>query len=79
MKHESSLKHVILGEGIYVDSSKIQDVLTWNTSAHVINSRNSLGLVGYYQKIIKGFSKTMKPMIELLGRTRSSSGHCLWS
>jgi hypothetical protein len=33
-----------------------------------------LGLVGYYRKFIKGFSK---PMIELLGRTRSSSGRHL--
>jgi hypothetical protein len=29
-----------------------------------------LGLVGYYQKIIEGFSKTTKPMTELLGKDK---------
>jgi hypothetical protein len=33
--------------------------------------------VGYCRKFIKGFSKTTKPMVELLGRTRTSSGRYL--
>jgi hypothetical protein len=35
MKQVSFLSHVISEEGITMDSSKIQDMLTWNTSASV--------------------------------------------
>jgi hypothetical protein len=41
-------------------------MLSWNALASVIYSQSSLGLVGYYQKIVKGFSKTSKPMTKLL-------------
>jgi hypothetical protein len=75
MKQVSFLSHVISREEMFVNSSKIRDMLGWNAPSSVIDSRSSLGLVGYYQKIIEGFLKTSKPMIELLGRTRSSSGH----
>jgi hypothetical protein len=75
MKQVSFLSHVISREGMFVNSSKIRDMLGWNAPSSVIDSRSSLGLVGYYHKIIEGFLKTSKPMIELLGRTRSSSGH----
>jgi hypothetical protein len=75
----SFLSHIISEEGMSVDSSKIRDMLGWNAPSSVIDSRSSLGFVGYYQKIIEGLSKTTEPMIELLGRTRSSSGRRLWS
>jgi hypothetical protein len=35
LKQATFMSHVILEEGISVDSSKIQDMLTWNTSASV--------------------------------------------
>jgi hypothetical protein len=70
MKQVSFLSHVILGEGICVDSSKIRDMLGWNAPSSVIDSRTSLGLVGYYQKIVEGFSKTTKPIIELLEKDK---------
>jgi hypothetical protein len=41
-------------------------MLSWNALASVIYSQSSLGLVGYYLKIVKGFSKTSKPMTKLL-------------
>jgi hypothetical protein len=49
-----------------VDSSKIQDVLSWNAPTSVGDIQSFLGLGGYYQKFIKGFSKIIKPMTELL-------------
>jgi hypothetical protein len=64
----SFLCHIILEEGIFVDSSKIREVLSWNVSASVVNIHSFLGLVGYYLKIINGFSETTKPMIKLLGK-----------
>jgi hypothetical protein len=42
MKQVSLLSHIILEEGITVDSSKIQDMLTWNTSAIVADIRSFL-------------------------------------
>jgi hypothetical protein len=78
MKQVSFLSHVILEEGISVDSSKIRDMLSWNTSAS--GTDIFLRTSGIYcRKFIEGFSKTTKPMIELHGMTRSSSGCRLWS
>jgi hypothetical protein len=49
-----------------MDPSKIHDVLSWNAPMSVGDIWSFLGLVGYYQRFIKGFSKITKPMIELL-------------
>jgi hypothetical protein len=77
MKQLSSLHHIISKEGMSVDPSKIRDMLSWNAPTSVTDIRSFLGLVGYYRKVIEGFSKITKPLTELLGRIRSSSGHSL--
>jgi hypothetical protein len=46
--------------------SKVQDVLSWNVPMSVGDIQSFLGLVGYYQRFIEGFSKISKPMTELL-------------
>jgi hypothetical protein len=66
----SFLSHVISEEGIPMDSSKIRDALSYDTLASGIDSWTSLGLVGYYQKFIKGFSKATEPMTELLEKDK---------
>jgi hypothetical protein len=48
MKEVAFLGHVILKEGISVDPSKVQDVLSWNDDI-----RSFLGLAGYYRRIFK--------------------------
>jgi hypothetical protein len=40
----------------------------WNTPASATNICSLLGIVGYYQRFIKGFSKITKPMTEFLGK-----------
>jgi hypothetical protein len=70
MKQVSFLSHIIFEEGITMDSSKIQDMLTWNTFAGVTDIWSFLGLVGYYRKCIKGFSKISEPMTKLLGKDK---------
>jgi hypothetical protein len=60
------LGHTISSNSIYVDPSKVQEVLDWKppTSVHQICS--FLGLAGYYHRFIPDFSRIAKPMIELL-------------
>jgi hypothetical protein len=70
MKHVAFLGHVISKEGISVDSSKVQDVLSWNAPMSVGDIRSFLGLAGYYRRFIEGFSKISKPMIELLKKDK---------
>jgi hypothetical protein len=59
-----------LEEGIFVDSSRTQDMLSWKALSSVIDGRSSIGLVGYDEKIIEGFSKTTKPMTKLLEKDK---------
>jgi hypothetical protein len=67
----SFLGHIISEGGISVDSSKVNDVLSWKTPQNVLDIRSFLGLVGYYRRFIEGFSKISKPMIELLAKGKT--------
>jgi hypothetical protein len=64
------LGHVMSKGGIYVDPSKVQDVLSWNASTSVDDIQSFLGLAGYYRRFIKEFSKISKPMTELLEKDK---------
>jgi hypothetical protein len=66
MKQVAFLGHVISKGGISIDPRKVEDVLSWNVPMSVGDIRSFLGLAGYYQKFIEGFSKISKPMTELL-------------
>ncbi|MBA0694181.1 hypothetical protein Goari_004501, partial [Gossypium aridum] len=48
--------HIISGEGITVDPSKISAVVEWKPPRSISKVRSFLGLVGYYQRFVKGFS-----------------------
>jgi hypothetical protein len=71
LKEVSFLGHIIYEGGVYVDPSKIKDVLSWNTSQNVSNIISFLGLAEYYRRFIEGFSKTSKPMTELLAKAKT--------
>jgi hypothetical protein len=70
MKQVAFLGHVISKEGISVDLSKVQDVLSWNVPTSVGDIQSFLGLAGYYRRFIEGFSKMSKPMTELLKKDK---------
>jgi hypothetical protein len=70
MKQVAFLGHVISKGGIFVDPSKVQDVLSWNAPTSVSDTRSFLGLARYYRRIIEGFSKISKPMTELLEKDK---------
>ena len=60
------LEHVISGEGIAVDPTKVESVTNWQSPTSVKEIRSFLGLAGYYRRFIENFSKIAKPMTELL-------------
>ena len=49
------LGHVISGDGIAVDPSKVEAVLDWQQPTTVSEIRSFLGLAGYYRKFIQDF------------------------
>jgi hypothetical protein len=70
LKQVTFLGHIISKEGIVVDPSKIEDVLSRNMPTSVGDIQSFLGLAGYYQRFIEGFSKISKLMTELLEKDK---------
>jgi hypothetical protein len=66
LEEVSFLGHIISEGGIFVDPSKVKEVLSWKTPQNVSDIRSFLGLARYYKRFIEGFSKISKPMTELL-------------
>ncbi|WVZ89809.1 hypothetical protein U9M48_036168 [Paspalum notatum var. saurae] len=64
-KEVSFLGYILSEKGVAVDPSKVEDVLNWKQPETVTEIRSFLGLVGYYRRFIKDFSKTGKPMTSL--------------
>lgn len=48
--------HVVSKEGIIVDMEKIKSVMEWPTLKNVDAGRSFIGLVGYYNRLIKNFT-----------------------
>ncbi|GJT99034.1 putative reverse transcriptase domain-containing protein [Tanacetum coccineum] len=59
------LGHMIDSEGIHVDPAKIESIKDWTSPKSPTEIRQFLGLAGYYQRFIEGFSKIAKPMTKL--------------
>nr|KYP50893.1 Retrovirus-related Pol polyprotein from transposon 17.6 [Cajanus cajan] len=59
------LGHVILAEGIVIDSAKVELVLQWERPRTVTDIRSFVGLAGYYKRFIEGFSKIVAPLTQL--------------
>jgi hypothetical protein len=60
------LGHILSIEGVAVDPSKVKDILQRKppTTVHLVQS--FFGMAGYYRRFIPNFSKTSRPIIELL-------------
>ncbi|XP_073367886.1 uncharacterized protein [Aegilops tauschii subsp. strangulata] len=64
------LGHVVSGNGVAVDTSKVAAVTEWETPMTVGEIHSFLGLAGYYRRFIENFSKLAKPMTELLKKEK---------
>nr|GEU91464.1 reverse transcriptase domain-containing protein [Tanacetum cinerariifolium] len=52
-------------QGLHVDPTKIKAVKNWETPTTPTEVCQFLGLAGYYQRFIEGFSKIAKPLTKL--------------
>jgi hypothetical protein len=59
------LGHVVSKEGTKLDPGKIDVVLRFPEPKMVTNVKSFLGLTGYYQKYIRGYSRLASPLFEL--------------
>jgi hypothetical protein len=59
------LGHVVSGQGIAMEPSKIQSIVEWPTPKSVTHVLSFLGLAGYYRRFIAGFSSIAAPLHHL--------------
>ncbi|GJT75618.1 reverse transcriptase domain-containing protein [Tanacetum coccineum] len=65
------LGHLIDSQGLHVDPAKIEAVKNWTSPITPTEVRQFLGLAGYYQRFIEGFSKIAKPMTKLTQKNKN--------
>nr|GEY71407.1 putative reverse transcriptase domain-containing protein [Tanacetum cinerariifolium] len=70
-EHVEHLRHVINGNGIHVDPSKIEGVKKWKAPRTPSEVRSFLGLAGYYHRFIENFSKTAKSLTILTQKCKT--------
>lgn len=60
------LGHIISGDGIAMDPSKIQAILDWTVPRNLKELRGFLGLIGYYRCYIHRFAYIATPLTKQL-------------
>ncbi|GJX72148.1 putative reverse transcriptase domain-containing protein [Tanacetum coccineum] len=63
--------HVINGNGIHVDPSKIEAVKNWKAPRTPTEVRSFLGLAAYYHRFIENFSKIAKSLTILTQKSKT--------
>jgi hypothetical protein len=51
-----------------VDPKKVASILDWKAPKDVRGIKSFIGMAGYYQRFIEGFSKIARPMTALLAK-----------
>nr|GEZ83256.1 hypothetical protein [Tanacetum cinerariifolium]GEZ83263.1 hypothetical protein [Tanacetum cinerariifolium] len=65
------LGHVINRQGVHVDPTKVEAIKIWTALKSPTEVRQFLGLDGYYQRFIKGFSLIDKPFTKLTQKNKT--------
>ncbi|GJW84595.1 putative nucleotidyltransferase, ribonuclease H [Tanacetum coccineum] len=65
------LGHVINGDGIHIDFSKIEAVRNWEAPRTPTEVRSFLGLARYYRRFIENFSKIAKSLTVLTQKSKT--------
>ena len=60
------LGFIISEEGIYVDSTKVKDILDWPIPTNFSEVRGFLGITGWYRVFIQNYAVIASPLTELL-------------
>ena len=60
------LGHKISADLIRMDKGKVQAIMEWSVPTKVTELRSFLGLANYYRRFIKGYSKRVSPLTDLL-------------
>jgi hypothetical protein len=59
------LGHIISNQGITVDRERIRAIEGWPKTRNVSEVRSFMGFVGYYRRVIEGFSMIGHPINSL--------------
>ncbi|XP_070011058.1 uncharacterized protein [Nicotiana sylvestris] len=62
---DAFLGHIFSGEGIQVDTQKIEAVKTWPRPTTSTEVHSFLGLAGYYRRFVEGFPSLSAPLTKL--------------
>jgi hypothetical protein len=70
LKEVGFLGHVLSASGVSIDPSKITSIMERKAPTNPTEVRAFLGLAGYYQKFVEGFSSIARPLTQLLKKDK---------
>jgi hypothetical protein len=70
LKEVAFLGHILTAKGVPIDPAKIKGVKEREPPQNVTDIQSFLGLAGYYRHFIENFSKIVRPMTNLLKKTK---------
>jgi hypothetical protein len=68
------LGHIISGQGVQTDPSKIQDLVNWQIPTTLRKLRGFLGLTGYYRRFIPKYATLCQPLYSALKKNAFAWG-----
>ncbi|KAL2247142.1 UNVERIFIED_CONTAM: putative mitochondrial protein [Sesamum indicum] len=66
VNHVVFLGHVISGDEVMLDPSKVKTIMEWRVPKNATEVRSFLGLAGYYRRFVQGFSIIAGPVTKSL-------------